>query len=62
MQALEHNKIRELVPLSFGKKTVGCRWVYDIKVEPSSDVDRLKSRLVTKGYTYIYGFDYNDTF
>jgi len=62
MQALEHNKTWELVPLPSGKKTVGCRWVYAIKVGPNGEVDRLKARLVAKGYTQTYGLDYNDTF
>jgi len=57
MQALEHNKTWELVPLPFGKKTVGCRWVYAIKVGPNGEIDRLKARLVAKGYTQIYGLD-----
>ena len=62
MQALESNGTWELVPLPPGKKTVGCRWVYAIKVGPNGGVDRLKARLVAKGYTQIYGLDYCDTF
>jgi len=31
MQAPKHNKIWKLVPLPYGKKTIGCRWVYVIK-------------------------------
>ncbi|RVW34903.1 Protein plastid transcriptionally active 12, chloroplastic [Vitis vinifera] len=45
-----------------GKSTVGCRWVYAVKVGPDGQVDRLKARLVAKGYTQVYGSDYGDTF
>ena len=62
MQALEHSDTWELVPLLPGKKVVGCRWVYAIKVGPNGEVDRLKAQLVAKGYTQIYGLDYGDTF
>ena len=61
-QALEQNKIWELVPLPFGKKAIGCCWVYAINVRSNGEIDRLKLQLVTKGYTKIYGFDYNNTF
>ncbi|KAF3613481.1 hypothetical protein FXO38_36222 [Capsicum annuum] len=50
------------VALQKGKSTVGCRWVYAVKVGPDGQVDWLKARLVTKGYTQICGLDYSDTF
>ena len=61
MHTLENNGTWELVLLPPGKKIVGCRWVYTIKVRPNGEVDQLKTRLVAKGYTQIYGLDYCDT-
>ncbi|XP_070024098.1 uncharacterized mitochondrial protein AtMg00820-like [Nicotiana sylvestris] len=62
MSVLHASGTWELVPLPTGKSTVGCRWVYAVKVFPDGQVDRLKARLVAKGYTQIFGFDYSDTF
>ncbi|RVW26535.1 Retrovirus-related Pol polyprotein from transposon RE1 [Vitis vinifera] len=62
MVALHSNGTWDLVVLPSGKCTVGCRWVYTVKVGPDGQVDRLKARLVAKGYTQVYGPDYGDTF
>ncbi|RVW47658.1 Retrovirus-related Pol polyprotein from transposon RE1 [Vitis vinifera] len=62
MAALHSNGTWDLVVLPSGKSTVGCRWVYAVKVGPDGQVDRLKARLVAKGYTQVYGSDYGDTF
>ncbi|RDX94967.1 putative mitochondrial protein, partial [Mucuna pruriens] len=62
MQALEQSGTWELVSLPSGKKAVGCRWVFAIKVTPNGTVDRLKAWLVSKGYTQVYDLDYGDTF
>nr|XP_009771264.1 PREDICTED: uncharacterized protein LOC104221828 [Nicotiana sylvestris] len=62
MTALHDNGTWEIVPLPKGKTTVGCRWVFIVKVGPNGEVDRLKARLVAKGYTQVYGIDYGDTF
>ncbi|RVW97585.1 Retrovirus-related Pol polyprotein from transposon TNT 1-94 [Vitis vinifera] len=60
MAALHSNGTWDLVVLPPGKSTVGCRWVYAVKVGPDGQVDRLKARLVAKGYTQVYGSDYVD--
>ncbi|RVW21065.1 Retrovirus-related Pol polyprotein from transposon TNT 1-94 [Vitis vinifera] len=62
MDVLHSNGTWDLVVLPFGKSTVGCCWVYAVKVGPDGQVDHLKARLVAKGYTQVYGSDYGDTF
>ncbi|RVW29613.1 Retrovirus-related Pol polyprotein from transposon TNT 1-94 [Vitis vinifera] len=62
MAALHSNGTWDLVVLPSGKSTIGCRWVYAVKVGPDGQVDRLKACLVAKGYTQVYGSDYGDTF
>ncbi|RVX10877.1 Retrovirus-related Pol polyprotein from transposon TNT 1-94 [Vitis vinifera] len=62
MTALHSNDTWDLVVLPSGKSTVGCRWVYTVKVGPDGQVDRFKAHLVAKGYTQVYGSDYGDTF
>ncbi|RVW71744.1 Retrovirus-related Pol polyprotein from transposon TNT 1-94 [Vitis vinifera] len=62
MTALHSNDTWDLVVLPSGKSTVGCCWVYTVKVDPDGQVDCLKARLVAKGYTQVYGSNYGDTF
>jgi len=62
LSALQNSRTWELVSLPSRKSVVGCRWVFAIKVGPDGTIDRLKARLVTKGYTQIFGLDYGDTF
>ena len=60
--ALEDNYTWKLVDLPQGKKVVGCKWVFAVKVHPDGSVARLKARLVARGYAQTYGVDYFDTF
>lgn len=62
MSALLHNQTWDLVPLPSGKRAIGCKWVYTIKVNPDGTLARFKARLVAKGYAQTYGIDYSDTF
>jgi len=62
MRALDDNGIWELVDLPVRKQTIGCKWVYVVKVNPDGSVARLKSHLVAKGYAQTYRVDYSDTF
>ena len=44
------------------KRTIGCKWVYVVKMKADGFVDRLKARLVAKEYAQTYGVDCTDTF
>jgi Reverse transcriptase (RNA-dependent DNA polymerase) len=60
--ALDKNKTWELVSLPPGKNAVGCKWIFTVKQNPESRVERYKARLVAKGYSQAYGIDYDETF
>lgn len=62
MDALKKNETWEKCVLPPGKKTVGCRWVFNTKYKPDGTIERYKARLVAKGYTQTYGIDYSETF
>ncbi|XP_074336065.1 uncharacterized protein LOC141673233 [Apium graveolens] len=59
--ALQVNKTWVLVDLPAGKKPIGCKWVYKIKLKADGSVERYKSRLVAKGYNQQWGIDYIET-
>ena len=61
MQILDDNGTWDLIPLSTGKKAIGCRWVFVVKFNLDGSVVGLKARLVPRG-SQTYGFNYSDTF
>ena len=50
MDALTNNGTWDLVCLLVGKKAIGCRWVFTVKVNLDGLIDRLKACLVAKRY------------
>ena len=62
MDALTDNSTWDLMRLPVGKKVIGCRWVFTVKVNPDRSIALLKARLIAKGYAQTYGVDYSITF
>ncbi|GKE93437.1 retrotransposon protein, putative, ty1-copia subclass, partial [Tanacetum coccineum] len=62
MQSMIDNMVWVLVDLPPNYKTVGSKWLFKIKTDIDGNVHTYKARLVKKGYTQLYGVDYEETF
>lgn len=60
--SLEDLDTWEVCSLPKGKRTVGCKWIFKLKLHADGTVERHKGRLVAKGYTQTEGIDYVETF
>ena len=52
----------EIAGLPSGKRTVGSKWVFNVKYTPTGLIDRFKARLVAQGFSQIPGADFEETF
>ena len=57
MESLDKHEVFELTDLPNGHKTIGCRWVFDIKGDSCK-----KARLAAQGFSHVEGVDYNKLF
>jgi hypothetical protein len=62
LQSHHINGTWELCALPAHRKTIGCKWVFKLKRDQNGNVVRYKARLTAKGYSQIYGIDYDETF
>ena len=53
-----YERVKELPP---GRKAVGYKWVFKLKLNPDNSIARYKARLVAKGYSQIPGQDFTET-
>jgi Reverse transcriptase (RNA-dependent DNA polymerase) len=57
LEALRRRNVFKLTDLPKGHKTIGCRWVFNVK----SDGHK-KARLVAQGFSQVEGIDFNELF
>ena len=62
VKSLHDNKVYTVVDRPLGKKVVRAKWVLRRKLLPSGELDKLKARIVAKGFTQREGIDYEETF
>lgn len=62
LSALTKTNTWQLTLLPTNKKTIGCKWVFKVKLKADGSVERHKARLVAKGFTQTEGLDYLETF
>ena len=57
LELLRKRNVFELTDLPKGHKSIGCRWVFDVKTD-----GRKKARLVAPGFSQVEGIDFNELF
>ena len=62
IKSIEKNGTWELTTLPIGAKQIGAKWVFKTKLNENGKVDKLKARLVTKGFSQKFGIDYTEVF
>ena len=62
LKALHKNKTWVLIPRTSYIHVIGLKWVFKPKLKPDGSLDRLKARVVVKGYHQVDGLDYTETF
>jgi len=52
MKSMSTNEVWDLIEIPKGAKTVDCKWVYKTKCDSKGNIERVKARLVSKGFTH----------
>ncbi|GAU22960.1 hypothetical protein TSUD_247040 [Trifolium subterraneum] len=62
IESIERNNTWELVDLPHGKRAIGVKWVYKVKLNPKGEITRHRARLVVKGFLQKEGIGFNEVF
>ena len=58
MDSLDKNEAWNLVQLPTRRNAIGRKWLFKKNLNAEGKVDKYKSHLVAKGYSYIEGIDF----
>ena len=61
-KALQDNKTWSLVPASQAPSVVSTKWIFKAKQNADGTLNKLKARLVARGYEQTAGVDFFETF
>lgn len=62
INSLQHNDTWQLTNLPSGKRAIGNKWVYKVKLNSDGTLKRFKARLVIQGNHQRAGVDYSEIF
>ena len=62
IKSLWKNETWDMVAPPNGKKLVHSKWVFNKKLNATSQAEKYKDRLVAKGYFQVQGVDFGDIF
>ena len=62
LDSIMSNHTWKLVELPPKVKSLGCKWIFKMKLKPDGTIDKYKARLVAKGYKQKHNVDYFDTY
>lgn len=60
--ALKQKATWKLIPPSADQKLISNKWVFRVKTKADGSLDKLKARLVARGFEQLAGVDYLETF
>jgi hypothetical protein len=60
MDALDKNEAWDIVELPVGRKYVGSKWLFKMKLNAKGKVEKYKDQLVEKGYFWVEGIDFGE--
>lgn len=62
LKSIEENGTWELTRLPNGRKAVGSKWVFKLKLDESGNISKYKARLVAQGFSQKFGVDFDEVF
>src|SRR5436190_24110179 len=62
IKAIVHNKTWELANLPLNKRAIPLKWIFKIKRDAKGIFEKYKARIVVRGFSQIWGLDFNETF